>query len=453
MSEHAPATALRVAVIGAGPAGLAAAFRLSRAGTSATVLEAAPAVGGRTRTDEVDGCRIDTAVQLFGSVYTAFLRMLREAGAGALCERTSGRDALWRGGAAHEVVYGSPTSMMTSGALPFTLKLKLGAHYLPFLHRHAQALELGALERAAAAALDRESVAAWGEREMGRGFVDLLADPMLCTLYGSRAGETSAAFYHALARQGMSLDVLALRGGAGAFCGALAAAVRHAGGEVRVRSPVRALTTDAEGVEVSGDGWTERFDAAVIALPAPAARALAQDGMPRMAEWLAGVQVRPAATVGIVLERPAGTRWFGLSFARGESRALAAVCVQEAKLPGQVPPGMGALLALPLPEAGARLLDATAEQALATLLPDLAKPFPGLDRHIRTARLYRWEHGWTVVRPGYAHHLARLRSERPDAESPRVAFAGDYLVAPNVEGAVVSGLRAAERLLGGGGAR
>jgi oxygen-dependent protoporphyrinogen oxidase len=434
-------------VIGAGPAGLAAAFRLSRAGAAVTVLEAAPSVGGRTRTDEVDGCRIDTAVQLFGSVYTAFLRLLREAGAGALCERTSGRDALWRGGAAHEVVYGSPTSMMTSGALPFTLKLKLGAHYLPFLHRHADALRMDALERAAAAGLDRESIAAWGRREMGGGFVDLLAAPLLQTLYGTSADEASAGFYHALARQGMSLDVLALRGGARGFCDALAASVRARGGHVRTAAPVRALAPGAGGVDVSGDGWTERFDAAVVALPAPAARALVADASPAAAEWLSAVAVRPTVTVAIALDRPVGTRWFGLSYARGESRALAAVCSQESKLPGAVPPGRGVLLALPLPDVGPALMDATAERALEVILPDLLKPFPRLASMIRAVRIYRWEHGWTVFRAGSLQHLAR--SGAVDLH-PRLALAGDHLCAPNVEGAVISGLRAAERVLASG---
>lgn len=446
MSDSA---AMRVAVAGAGPAGLSAAFRLARAGARVTVFEAAAGWGGRTRTDEVDGCRIDAATQLFGSVYTRFLHVLRDAGGAALCERTSGRDALWRRSAAHEVVYGSPTSMLASGALPFGLKLKLGAHYLPYLHRHADALRMEALERAAAAGLDRESAGAWGTREMGRDFVDLLADPLLCTLYGSRAEETSAGFYHALARQGMHLDVLALRGGSRGFCDALAGAVRQCGGEVRVRAAVRSLYGDEAGVELSGEGWTERFDAAVVALPAPAARGLVQGWMGRMGDWLAQVEVRPTVTVGIVLDRPLDTRWFGLSYARGESRALAAVCVQEAKLPGQVPPGMGALLALPLPQVGATLMEATAEHAMTVVLPDLFKPFPGIASLIRTARVYRWEHGWTVIRPGYLRHLARLRAERPDAEHPRVAFAGDYLVAPNVEGAVTSGLQAAERLLAG----
>jgi oxygen-dependent protoporphyrinogen oxidase len=436
----------RVAVAGGGPAGMAAAFALARAGAAVTVFEAAPEIGGRTRTDEVDGCRVDTATQLFGSVYTRFLAVLREAGAGGLVERSSGRDALWREGAAHEVVYGSPTSMLASGALPFTLKLKLGAHYLPFLHRHADALRMDALERAAAAGLDRESIAEWGRREMGGAFVDLLAAPLLQTLYGTAADEASAGFYHALARQGMSLDVLALRGGARGFCDALAAYVRARGGEVRTRTPVRALAPDARGVDVSGDGWTERFDAAVVALPAPAARALVAGSAPAAAEWLSAVAVRPTVTVAIVLERPVGTRWFGLSYARGESRALAAVCSQEAKLPGFVRPGTGVLLALPLPAVGPTLMDATAEQAMDAILPDLAKPFPRIASAIRTVRLYRWEHGWTVFRAGSLQHLARFRSGAV-ALPPRLALAGDYLCAPNVEGAVISGLRAAERAL------
>ena len=439
-----------MAVIGAGPAGLAAAFRLSRAGAAVTVFEADATVGGRTRTDEADGCRVDTASQLFGSVYTRFLRLLREAGGAALCEPSSGCDALWRGGKAHEVVYGSPTSMLASGALPFGLKLRLGAHYLPYLHRHADALRLDALERAAAAGLDRESIAAWGEREVGGGFVDLLAAPLLQTLYGTTAEEASAGFYHALARQGMSLDVLALRGGAQGFCDTLAGAVARAGGEVRTGAAVRALDADDGGVELRGDGWSERFAAAVVAVPAPAARALVHAVMPAAGEWLAGVEVRPSVTVAIVLDRPVGTRWFGLSYAQGESRALAAVCSQEAKLPGYLPPGRGVLLALPLPHVGPRLMDATAEQAMDAILPDLRKPFPRIEGMVRAVRVYRWEHAWTVFRTGALHHLGRFLAGGMETD-PRIALAGDYLSAPNVEGAVTAGLRAAERVWAAGG--
>jgi oxygen-dependent protoporphyrinogen oxidase len=448
-AARAAAGPVRVAVVGGGPAGLTAAFRMARAGVPVSVLEAHATVGGRSRTDEVDGCRIDVAAQLFGSVYTRFLRVLREAGAAGLCVHTSGRDALWREGRAHEVVYGSPTSMLASGALPFGLKLRLGASYLPYLHRHADALRMDALEAAAAAGLDGESIAAWGEREMGRGFVDLLAAPLLQTMYGTTAEEASAGFYHALARQGMSLNVLALRGGAQGYCDALAAAVRASGGEVRTGTPVAELRVDDSEVELSGDGWSERFGAAVIAVPAPAARALLQGAAPAAGEWLGGVETRPSATVALALDRPAGTRWFGLSFARGESRVLAAVCSQEAKEAGMAAPGRGALLALPLPHAGPRLAEASAEEAVKAILPDLARPFPRIESAIRAVRVYRWEVAWTVFRVGALRHLGRFGGvELP----PRIALAGDYLCAPSVEGAVISGLRAAECLLRGFGA-
>ncbi|HET7462712.1 MAG TPA: hypothetical protein VFJ82_15765 [Longimicrobium sp.] len=81
-------------------------------------------------------------------------------------------------------------------------------------------------------------------------------------------------------------------------------------------------------------------------------------------------------------------------------------------IPGLVPPGSGALLALPLPEVGPRLMDATPGQVLDAILPDLRRPFPRIDAAIRAVRLYRWEHGWTVFRPGYLHHLDRPHEQR-----------------------------------------
>ena len=48
-----------VVIIGAGPAGLTAAFELSKAGRTSTVLEATDTIGGISRTVEVDGWRFD----------------------------------------------------------------------------------------------------------------------------------------------------------------------------------------------------------------------------------------------------------------------------------------------------------------------------------------------------------------------------------------------------------
>ncbi len=65
-----------VVVVGAGLAGLAAAVRLQEAGIDAVVVEAADAVGGRVRTDLVDGFRLDRGFQLLNPAYPEAERLL-----------------------------------------------------------------------------------------------------------------------------------------------------------------------------------------------------------------------------------------------------------------------------------------------------------------------------------------------------------------------------------------
>ncbi|MEU9218116.1 NAD(P)/FAD-dependent oxidoreductase [Streptomyces sp. NPDC048376] len=62
-----PAYQADVVVVGAGIAGLAAAQRLTSAGVTTTVLEAAHAVGGRMATEKVDGFRLDRIGQLLST--------------------------------------------------------------------------------------------------------------------------------------------------------------------------------------------------------------------------------------------------------------------------------------------------------------------------------------------------------------------------------------------------
>jgi phytoene dehydrogenase-like protein len=63
-------------VIGAGLAGLAAAVRLHEAGREVLVLEASDAVGGRVRTEEIDGFLLDRGFQVYLDAYPESGRFL-----------------------------------------------------------------------------------------------------------------------------------------------------------------------------------------------------------------------------------------------------------------------------------------------------------------------------------------------------------------------------------------
>ncbi|MFJ3716211.1 NAD(P)/FAD-dependent oxidoreductase [Streptomyces sp. NPDC090057] len=78
-----PAYQVDVVIVGAGIAGLSAAHRLTSAGVTTAVLEAAPCAGGRMSTEKVDGFRLDRIGQLLSTSYPE-LRLTPGLGALAL---------------------------------------------------------------------------------------------------------------------------------------------------------------------------------------------------------------------------------------------------------------------------------------------------------------------------------------------------------------------------------
>ena len=429
----------RVAVVGGGAAGLSAAHRLHESGAQVTVFEQAAAPGGRARSELLEACVVDAGAQLFGSGFHTFFGFAADVGARELVARSPGRDALWRNGRLHHITYGNVASMVTSSALPATLKLKLGTRYVPFLLRHAGELDPGDPLARGGDTFDSESVAEWGERELGRDFVELLAYPLLGAYYGSAPEDTGVALYHALARAGLDVEVFAVRGGTGALFQRAVEFLRERGVRVELGRAVQRVEGSPQGVTVDG----APYDGAVLAMPPRSAQQIfAVD--PVTSEWLTGVRYAPSAVLALVLRERIPATCFGASIPRtGRGRDLVAICVEHNKLPGLVPDDRSLLICLGAPAANADLI-AQPEAGVERMIDAVEALLPGTRNLIVRAKLYRHVDGYPLFYPGYLKHL---RAFPLTAQTHRVLLAGDYLVSPTVEGAIRSGARSAAQLM------
>ena len=431
-------------MIGGGAAGLSAAWRLRAGGAAVTLHEASERVGGLLRTETIGGCQADIGAQLLGGYYTETRALLAAADCDGLLVRAPGRDALWRGGRAHEIAYGSPASMLASGALPFLLKARLGSSYLPFL---LSASELSANEPVRAARHDDESIAAWGARTIGPDFVELFAYPLLASYYGATPEQTSAGFYHSLGRAGVGVELLSARGGMRALAGCIAAALERNGVEIRTGVDVSAVHMHGDTVRIAhGSSQETEYDAVLLAVPPRQVTRLTE--LPALAAaWMKGVRSRSGLVVAIAVRRPLPHRWFGLSFPRstGPGAVVAAVCQQSQKNAAlDSRDGGDVLVVVPAPAQVHAFMRASDDDVSAKMLPALLSALPEMRGNVADSRVFRFEDAGAEFYPGYLRHLARFD---PHALPARMELAGAYLVAPTVEGAVRSGAAAAERLM------
>jgi oxygen-dependent protoporphyrinogen oxidase len=111
--------------------------------------------------------------------------------------------------------------------------------------------------------------------------------------------------------------------------------------------------------------------------------------------------------------------------------------------PGVAPAGAGLLNAALTRSAAERLRDAPDEAVVAHVQGALARTPVGRLEPIASA-----VHRWDPMLPLFpAGHLVRLAAfHERGARSPRLAFAGDYLIGPYTEMALTSGLRAATEI-------
>jgi oxygen-dependent protoporphyrinogen oxidase len=141
-------------------------------------------------------------------------------------------------------------------------------------------------------------------------------------------------------------------------------------------------------------------------------------------------------------QAPPTLPYYGVAFPRRAGLDLYGLAVDHHK-PGVAPAGSGLLNAALTASAAERMWERSDADVIALVLDNLARTPIGRLQPI-DAVVHRWDPMLPQFHAGYLKHLAEFlgRSER----TPRVAFAGDYLIGPYTEAALTSGLRAAQEV-------
>jgi len=437
-----------VVVVGGGIAGLACAWRLVQHGHSVHVLEREPVAGGRMRSERVDGYVVDRGAQFIASGYRNLHRLADEVGvAGRVRPLARTRNALLRRGRLEPGDYDSPLAFLRSGLLSWPARLRL-PRILWELWRHRELLDPHRPERAAP--LDGESLPAYLRRTVGEECLEYLFAPAFSSTFDSDPEDLSGAFALLTLRfvaRGFRLQCF--EGGMGLLSATLAGRIADRPGcAVRTGCEALSVHTEAGGARVR---YRQRdvegevlADAAVLAVPGSQAGALLGNATPEERVFLDGVRYVRGIIAFLLLDRAPDTLpYYGVAFPRPEGVALYGLAVDHHK-PGVAPAGAGLVNVALTERAAAKLWSAPDADVAAHVLAELARtPVGALSP--RRVLVHRWDPMLPQFRPGHLRALARFLGR--EDRSPRLAFAGDYLVGPYTEAALTSGIRAANEVV------
>lgn len=328
---------MKLAVIGAGWAGLACAVAATRAGARVTVFESARQLGGRARRVEVDGLPLDNGQHILIGAYTATLGLMRELGIApeAVVER-------WR----LDLRHADGRGLKVPARLPPPLDLAVAiatARGWTWRDKLSLLRTAGRWRRAGFACDPSASVA-----DLCSGLApavqQLLVEPLCVSALNTPMHEASGAVFLRVLRDALfgergGADLLLPRVDLGALLPDAAAAWLGAqGATIRLGTRVDGLARKAGGWHVDG----EAFDRVVLATSAWEGARLAEGIAPA---WAATARALDHVPIGTVYLRhapglaegpplralPAGTDQpaqfvFDLQRLRGHAAMAAFVC-------------------------------------------------------------------------------------------------------------------------------
>ena len=441
-----------VLVVGAGLAGLAAAYTLERSGVKVKVLESAARPGGRARSQVIGEFRVDLGANMFLEVYGTARRIADRLGVPLVRTPVPVHGGMYRNGRFHGLYGGSGIASMLKNArtmLSFKLLSPRGAWQAIRLARTLEARK-GAFDFDDPSRLldldNGENAAQFLTTESGQEALDWLFGPGLSGYTFAHPEQVGAAFAMAtLWHNSMNGDAWPClpRGGMGAFVDALADAC---GPCIRLSTPVRRMVFDGRTAKgaVTDAGLVEA-DAVICATTASDALEIAPDLPSTLREILRRVTYSRCCRVFFGVDSsPLPRDWYALGIPRQAVSLVSGISNSAVLAPETVPEGKAVIDALVIDRQADELFDASDDRVGPRVLSEVRKFVPQMSRKPIFTHVHRWPEAVCLSSGGTMSALHRIGLEEGFGGVRGLFLAGEYMGVPSVNAALKSGVDAAD---------
>jgi protoporphyrinogen/coproporphyrinogen III oxidase len=457
----------RIAIIGGGIAGLSAAFYLEKARRAGadlqwTLFEKSNRLGGVLETEQRDGFVLEAGADSFLAAKPDATRLCQELGIGG--ELISSNDASRK---TYILVKGKlvpipqglefmvPTRvwpMATTPLFSFSTKVRMAAELFSSAPQHGK----------------DESVGDFVRRHFGQEMVDRVAEPLLSGVYGGNVealsvravlprfaemerdhGSLVRATLHAKAQNKNKATSAkpqplfsSLKNGMQQIIDAMAAALPPA--SIRLQQQDISVQQINDYWQVESSGTKERFQAVLLAVPAPSAAAMLRQFHPALIEGLARIQYTSSAAVALaydhMVDLPPG---HGFLVPRSERRKLMACTFVHRKFDHRAPQGKSLLRCF---FSSSRIPDLLtySDEALQQIARQELESILGVKAEPIFTRTFRWDRAMAQYETGHLERVAGM--EKIIASMPGFHIIGNSFHGIGVPDCIKSARMAAEQI-------
>ncbi len=460
----------RVAIIGGGIAGLSAAYYLEKmrrngADLQWVLLEKSARLGGVIATEQHDGFVLEAGPDSFLSIKPDGARLCQELGLGD--QLISSNDA---GRKTYILVknrlvpipqgleFMVPTRiwpMATTPLFSFATKLRMATEWFTSGNKNAA----------------DESVGSFVRRHFGQEMVDRVAEPLLAGVYGGdvenlsvhavlprfaemeresgslvRATLQAKARARSSAKPGIKSPPLftSLKNGMQQMVDALISALPKSSIRMQQQNVIVRAAVDDWQVESSGS--TEKFQAVILAVPAPSAAALLLEVHPGLTKGLSRIEYTSSAAVALAYTQADLPEGHGFLVPRSEGRKMMACTFVHKKFPHRTP-GDAKLLRCFFSSSRIPELLTYSEDDLEKIARKELREILGLASEPLFGRSFRWDRAMAQYETGHLERVAEM--ERIITGTPGLHIIGNSFHGIGVPDCIKSARLAVEQITSG----